>query len=63
MLFRLFMAAFIVFLLAFIGLALGYLCRRKSLQGSCGGIANLGLEKACDCDKPCARARRQLARR
>jgi hypothetical protein len=34
--------------------------KRKSLQGSCGGITALGMEKVCDCPEPCdARKKRE----
>nr|VUD35131.1 Protein of uncharacterised function (DUF539) [Raoultella sp. NCTC 9187] len=44
------------------GMSLGYLVKRKSLQGSCGGIASLGLEKVCDCPEPCDARKKRLAR-
>lgn len=51
------MLAFIIIflvLLAFIGLmAVGIMFRRKPITGSCGGLGNVGIEKACGCDKPC----------
>ncbi|PJK14464.1 ApbE family protein [Lysobacteraceae bacterium NML07-0707] len=40
-------AAFIVFLLVVAGMAIGVMAGRKPIAGSCGGIANLGLEKEC----------------
>ncbi|SUB73079.1 Protein of uncharacterised function (DUF539) [Pluralibacter gergoviae] len=48
-----FLATFAVFLLVVFGMSLGYLIKRKSIQGSCGGISSLGLEKVCDCPEPC----------
>ncbi|PJK06299.1 ApbE family protein [Lysobacteraceae bacterium NML95-0200] len=39
--------AFIVFLLVVAGMAVGVMLGRKPIAGSCGGIANLGLEKEC----------------
>ena len=56
-----FLATFAVFLLVVFGMSLGYLIKRKSIQGSCGGIASLGLEKVCDCPEPCdARKKREV---
>lgn len=48
-----FIATFIIFLLVVLGMSVGYLIKRKTLQGSCGGITALGLEKVCDCPEPC----------
>jgi len=44
---------FVVFLLVFLLMALGVLAGRKRIQGSCGGIASIGLEKSCDCESVC----------
>ncbi|AWK14295.1 (Na+)-NQR maturation NqrM [Candidatus Fukatsuia symbiotica] len=49
----LFIVSFIFFLLITAGMSLGYLVNRKSLQGSCGGMTQLGMEKVCDCPEPC----------
>jgi hypothetical protein len=48
-----FLASFAIFALVILGMSLGYIVKRKSLQGSCGGIGSLGLEKVCDCPEPC----------
>jgi len=42
-----FAVVFGVMLLVFAGLATGVLFGRKPIAGSCGGIANLGIEKNC----------------
>lgn len=39
-----FVATFVIFALVILGMSLGYLIKRKSLRGSCGGISSLGLE-------------------
>lgn len=57
-----FIATFAIFLLVIFGMSLGVLIKRKRLQGSCGGIAALGLEKVCDCPEPCDARKKRLAR-
>ncbi|MCS2164157.1 (Na+)-NQR maturation NqrM [Scandinavium manionii] len=57
-----FLATFAVFLLVVLGMSLGYLVKHKSIQGSCGGISSLGLEKVCDCPEPCDARKKRLAR-
>ncbi|MCJ8167712.1 (Na+)-NQR maturation NqrM [Atopomonas sediminilitoris] len=41
------LATFAVFLLVVAGMAVGVMMGRKPIAGSCGGIANLGIEKEC----------------
>ena len=41
------------FLVVVLGMAVGYIFQKKTLAGSCGGLASVGIEKACDCDNPC----------
>ncbi|RTE86032.1 MULTISPECIES: (Na+)-NQR maturation NqrM [Gammaproteobacteria] len=53
--------AFVLMLIVFGGMAIGVLVQRKSLAGSCGGIGALGMDKACDCDKPCDKKQAKLA--
>lgn len=50
------------FALLILGMSLGYPVKRKSIQGSCGGISSLGLEKVCDCPEPCDARKKRLAR-
>ena len=38
---------FVVMLLVVAGMAVGVMAGRKPIAGSCGGIANLGIEKSC----------------
>lgn len=52
--------AFILMLLVFLGMAIGFLVQRKPIKGSCGGISALGMDKACDCDKPCDRRKERM---
>ena len=55
-----FVATFVLFLLIVGGMSLGYVFKRKSLQGSCGGITALGMDKVCDCPDPCDARKKRL---
>jgi hypothetical protein len=39
-------------------MAIGVMFKRKPISGSCGGLGQVGMDKACDCDNPCERRRR-----
>lgn len=51
------MAIFLItlgfFLLVVVAMAVGYIFQQKTLAGSCGGLASVGIDKACNCDNPC----------
>ena len=38
---------FLVMVLVVLGMSIGVIMGRKPIAGSCGGIANLGIEKEC----------------
>lgn len=57
-----FLATFAVFVLVIFGMSLGWIVKRKSIQGSCGGISSIGMEKVCNCPEPCD-ARKKLMMR
>ncbi|MDO4430184.1 MAG: (Na+)-NQR maturation NqrM [Lonepinella koalarum] len=50
---KLFLVTFGIFLLIILGMAIGYIIKKKTIKGSCGGISALGMQKMCDCDEPC----------
>ncbi|HGJ5857778.1 (Na+)-NQR maturation NqrM [Arsenophonus nasoniae] len=56
-----FIATLFFFLLAFIAMSLGYIIKRKEIQGSCGGLSNIGIEKVCDCPQPCDLRKKRMA--
>ncbi|PKM19145.1 MAG: Na(+)-translocating NADH-quinone reductase subunit E [Gammaproteobacteria bacterium HGW-Gammaproteobacteria-15] len=55
-----FLLTFGLFLLVMVAMAIGYLVQRKTITGSCGGLGAVGIEKACDCDKPCEKRQQRL---
>lgn len=57
-----FLATFVVFVFVIFGMSLGWIVKRKSIQGSCGGISSIGMEKVCDCPEPCDGRKKRMAR-
>jgi len=49
-------------LIVIVIMAIGYIFQKKKIKGSCGGIAELGLEKVCDCEEPCEKRKAMLKR-
>jgi len=43
----------IAFIAIILLMSIGFIIKKQSLKGSCGGLSTLGIAKACDCDKPC----------
>lgn len=58
----LFLAVFAIFLVVVLAMSVGFIVQRKTISGSCGGIGALGMEKACDCDEPCAERKARMAK-
>ncbi|GAA0785187.1 (Na+)-NQR maturation NqrM [Shewanella sp. ULN5] len=54
-------ATFVVLLVFFVLMSIGYIVKKKAVEGSCGGLGVLGIEKACDCDDPCDKRKRRMA--
>lgn len=57
-----FLLVFVMMLIVFAAMGIGYMVQRKSISGSCGGLGAMGIEKACDCDKPCDERKAHLAK-
>lgn len=57
-----FLLTFAIFVLVIFAMSLGWIIKRKSIQGSCGGISSLGMEKVCDCPEPCDARKKRIAR-
>ncbi|TYK65929.1 (Na+)-NQR maturation NqrM [Colwellia echini] len=48
-----FLITFGFFLVVGAAMAVGYIFQNRTLAGSCGGLASVGIEKECNCDNPC----------
>ncbi|MEI6893157.1 MAG: (Na+)-NQR maturation NqrM [Colwellia sp.] len=48
-----FFITFGFFLVVGAAMAVGYIFQSRSLAGSCGGLASVGIDKECNCDNPC----------
>ncbi|MBU2923255.1 (Na+)-NQR maturation NqrM [Colwellia sp. 4_MG-2023] len=48
-----FIITFGFFLVVGVAMAVGYIFQNKTLAGSCGGLASVGIEKDCNCENPC----------
>ena len=55
-----FLLTFAVLLIVVLAMAVGYIVQRKTIAGSCGGLGEIGIEKACDCDKPCEKRQKRM---
>ncbi|NMP17875.1 MULTISPECIES: (Na+)-NQR maturation NqrM [unclassified Thalassotalea] len=49
----LFLLTFGFFVVIAAAMAVGYIVQQKTLAGSCGGLATVGIDKECNCDNPC----------
>jgi len=56
-----FIATFVVFLLVIVAMAIGYIVNQKTISGSCGGLASVGIDKECDCPDPCDKRKKKEA--
>ncbi|MBY8172498.1 (Na+)-NQR maturation NqrM [Vibrio fluvialis] len=48
-----YLLAFGLFLILVVLMSIGVLMRRKPIQGSCGGLSSVGVDKVCDCETTC----------
>ncbi len=48
-----FFITFVFFLVVGAAMGVGYIFQNKTLAGSCGGLASVGIDKECNCDNPC----------
>ncbi len=59
---ELFLITFGIFILIILGMSLGYIFKKKSITGSCGGITALRMKKVCDCEEPCDNLKDKIAK-
>ena len=59
---KLFLITFGFFVVVIFAMAIGYIIKRKTISGSCGGISSLGLEKVCDYPEPCDARKARMAK-
>ncbi len=51
---------FVAFIVAMALMAIGVVCSRKPIAGSCGGLINLEIARACNCKEVCDEHRQPL---
>ncbi|USD36831.1 MULTISPECIES: (Na+)-NQR maturation NqrM [Ferrimonas] len=56
-----FIATFVIMLGVVAIMAVGYVFKRKTISGSCGGLGGVGVDKACDCPEPCDKRKAKMA--
>ncbi|MHA2939085.1 (Na+)-NQR maturation NqrM [Vibrio sp. RC27] len=44
---------FLFFLIVMALMAIGVMMKRKAIQGSCGGLANVDVDRLCNCETVC----------
>ena len=59
---KIFLLTLALLIVVFVAMSIGYLIKKKSIAGSCGGLGALGIEKACNCDNPCDKRKERLAK-
>lgn len=57
-----YLITFAFFMLVITGMAIGFIVKRKTLSGSCGGLDALGIDKECNCPEPCDARKKREAR-
>ena len=58
----LFFLTFGLLILIVTAMAVGMIVQRKSMASSRGGLGSVGIDKACDCDDPCDKRKKRLAK-
>lgn len=48
-----YLISFAIFLVVVVLMAIGVMLKRQAIQGSCGGLANIEIERECNCVQTC----------
>lgn len=51
---------FLAFLCLIVLMAIGVLMKRNAIQGSCGGLSSVGIDRVCNCEEVCDEHAQQL---
>lgn len=55
-----YVATFLIFLATIVLMAIGVIFHRRSIQGSCGGLSQVEVERVCNCKTTCEEHSRVL---
>ena len=55
-----YLISFVMFLIIIALMAIGVMLKRQTIQGSCGGLASIEIERACNCVESCDEHQRVL---
>ncbi|MEC8351004.1 MAG: (Na+)-NQR maturation NqrM [Pseudomonadota bacterium] len=58
----LFLLTFGLLILIVAAMAVGMIVQKKSMASSCGGLGAVGIDKASDCDDPCDKRKKRMAK-
>lgn len=48
-----YLISFATFLVVMVLMAIGIMLKRQAIQGSCGGLASIEIERECNCVETC----------
>ncbi len=55
-----YLITFMAFIIFIVLMTLGVMVKRKPIQGSCGGLSNVGVDKVCNCETTCDEHQKKL---
>ncbi len=57
-----FILTFVLLMVIAAAMAVGMIVQRKSMASSCGGLGAMAIDKICDCDDPCDKRKKRMAK-